>query len=434
MVSHANYCSRHDGLDQAAMNTFLTAELRLVKAVEGAELVRPGQPLLFSYWRDQVEVFREPTIFLGEKVVKLSPSPHTWEAYGYDLLGWFQWCQINAIVWRDATEADREQFADDYDAASEELTVNRKLTTVRRFYEFARAERWYHRDVGASLEQRQSASRPIDDDALAHTRAATGHVKEKDTLLRTVPRKDVIRPLQVKDLRKLLVHVGPTSQEGGDTRPVRDRLICDLGYVAGARLGDVAKLTTLKFLSITVEPHEQFQDFPLIVEGKGRVTRCVAAPGWLVLAIQSYINGEREASERKGKKRGVKFTTSLFLGHANSKSAGKGITRSAIQKMFALACMKCGITEKKEVEDEQTGERLIKTVPARSYHDLRHNCAVLTYHAEKAQGNSEPWKIVQIKLGHASLKVTNDTYLAHVSIFGEKQGITDVRRLIGFKT
>jgi len=416
------------------MNTFLTAELRLVKAMEKTEMVKPDQPFLFSYWRDQVDVFSEPTIFLGEKVVKRSPSPHTWEGYGYDLLSWFQWCQIKGIDWHDATEADREQFADDYAAASDDKTVNRKLTMVRRFYEFAGAEGWYHRDIGASLEQRQVANRPIVDDALAHTRSVTGRVKEVDTLLRTVGRNDVVRPLQANQLRKLLEHVGPTLKGVDDTRSVRDRLICDLGYLTATRLGDVTTLTTLQFLSITVEPHQHFHDFPLIVEGKGKVTRYVAAPGWLVLAIQSYIDGERKASEREGKKRGAKATTALFLGHANSKSAGKKITRSAIQKMFALACMKCSITRKKEVEDEQTGEKLVKTVPAHSFHDLRHNCAVLTYHAEKALGNSEPWKIVQIKLGHKSFKVTIDTYLAHVSIFGEKQGITDIRRLIGLKT
>lgn len=418
------------------MNNFLTAELRLVKARERAELVVPDQPLFFQYFKDEVDLFTEPTIFLYEKFVSVggTPSTHTWEGAGYDLLSWFQWCQLKNIEWHAATESDRKQFGDDYlQAASDEKTINRKLTAVRRFYVFARAEGWYHRDMGSSTEQRKSDSRPIDDDALAHTRPTGARVKERDTLLNKVGRKDVIRPMQVKHLRKLLQHTGPTVQNEQDKRQVRDRLICDLGYIAGTRLGDVTKLTTLQFLNITVEPHEQLTDFPLIVEGKMKVTRKVAAPGWLILAVQAYISGERALSEREGKKRGVKATTALFLGHAASKSAGKQITRSAIQKMFALACMKCGITEQIEVEDVATGKKHVKTVPAHSYHDTRHNCAVLTYHAEKAQGNPEPWKIVQIKLGHKSLKVTMDTYLAHVSIFGEKQGVTDIRRLLGLQ-
>lgn len=420
------------------MNTFLNADLRMVKADQRVELVLPGQPLFFQYWRDQVEVFEEPTVFLYEKFVKAggTPSKHTWEAIGYDLLTWFQWCQLkgDGIPWRDATESDRLQFSDDYEAAAcDARTINRKLTTVRRFYDFARTEGWYRRDIGALLVQRHVSNRPIDDDALAHTRSVSGRIAEKDPLLKKVGRKDAVKPLQVKHLRKLLEHVGPTTQDEGDKRSVRNRLICDLGYISGARLGDVTTLTTLQFLSITVEPHQQLTDFPLIVQGKMKVTRKVAAPGWLILAIQAYISGERSASEREGKKRGAKVTTSLFLGHPGSKRAGQPITGSAIQKMFALACMQCGITKQEEVEDPETGRKHVKTGPAHSFHDLRHNCAVLTYHAERAQGNVEPWKIVQIKLGHKSLKVTMDTYLSHVEIFGEKQGVTDIRRLLGLK-
>ncbi len=345
------------------MNTFLNADLRMVKADQRVELLKPGQPLYFQYWNDQVEVFEEPTIFLHETFVKAggTPSKHTWEAVGYDLLSWFQWCQAKGegVEWRDATESDREKFADDYEAAAtDEKMINRKLTTVRRFYDFARTEGWYHRDIGALIENNAVFNRAIDDDFLAHTRSSAGRMTEKDPLLKKVGRKDVIKPLQVKNLRKLLEHAGPTTQDEVDKRSVRNRLICDLGYISGARLGDVTTLTTLQFLSITVEPHQQLADFPLIVEGKKKVTRKVATPGWLILAVQAYIARERGASEREGKKRGVKSTTSLFLGHPGSKSAGKPITRSAIQKMFALACMQCGITQQDEVVDVGADRKL----------------------------------------------------------------------------
>jgi integrase len=416
------------------MNNFLSCELRLVKACESVGEVELGQPLLFQYWSDQLAVFEEPTIFLHEKLVAVgrAPSKHTWEAAGYDLLTWFQWCQLTGIDWRDATEADRQQFADDYAAsASDAKTINRKLTIARRFYDFCRNEGWYHRDIGRSREEWRVGNRPLDEDALAHTRT-TGTTKEKDPLLRKVGRNVVVRPLQLAQVRKLLRHLGPAPQDEVDRRSVRDRLMAELALYGGARLGDVIGLTTLKFLSITVEPHQMLVEFPVIVLGKGKVTRQMAVPGWLVVAVQKYIAGERVESERRGKKkRGAKPTTALFLGHPGSKAAGKPISRSAVQKMFELACRQSGIVEEFEVADLETGKTHIKTVAAHSFHDLRHNCAVLTYHAEKANGNPEPWKIVQVKLGHKSVKVTMDTYLAHVEIFGEKQGLTDIRRLIG---
>jgi integrase len=367
---------------------------------------------------------------LAEKVVKRSRSLHTWESYAYDLLSWFQWCQLKELDWRDAAESDREQFADEYAAASEDGTVNRKLTIARRFYEFALSEGWYKRDIGSSITEKEATSSPIDGDPLAHTRSSTRRKTEVDELLRPVSKKDVVKPMQAKHLRTLLDYLGPSVSLDSEPRSVRDRLICDLAYISGARLGDLIKLKTVQFLSIFVEPNEMLEDFALIVEGKKRITRRVTVPGWLVVAIQKYISGEREMSLRSGG-RNASPTTELFLGHAKSKRAGKPITRSAIQKMFSLACLKCGITEQREVVDEQTGRTLIKTLPAHSIHDLRHNCAVLTYHAEKAQGNTEPWKVIQIKLGHRSLKVTMDTYLAHVNIFGKKQGLTDIRRLLG---
>lgn len=256
------------------MNDFLSSNLRLVRARERLGEVALGQPLLFQYWRDQAAVFEEPTIFLSEKVVAVggSPSKNTWQAAGYDLLTWFQWCQLTGIDWLDAAEADRQQFADDYAAADRDAkSINRKLNVVRRFYDLCRKEGWYHRDIGSAMDQRPVGNRPIDEDALAHTRAPAT-VAEKDPLLRKVGRNVVVRPLQLAHLRKLLKHLGHAPQDKEDRRSVRDLRIVELALLGGARLGDVVGLTTLKFLSITVEPHQMLEEFPLIVTGKGKVS------------------------------------------------------------------------------------------------------------------------------------------------------------------
>lgn len=421
------------------MNTFLDAEICLSFSGEGAPPIKEGQPVFWLRWRADIALFEEPTWFLRQEIVSKSsaPSKNTWSAAAHDLKVWFQYLQAKKINWIDANEETRRDFADDFASAIsprtgqqyEPATINRRLVMVRRFYGFAETQGWYWNDIGRSVREVLVGNRPIDDDALAYTRPVAGHVVERDFLLRKVGRKEVVRPLQIAQLRKLLNHVGPeATTRKGDMRRVRDRLILDLGWVCGLRLGDVTSLTTLKVLGILVAHGQELQKFPVVVEnGKGGMTRIVGVPGWLVLGLQAYIHAERAESERLG---GKHRTHALFLGHADSKGAGKALTRSAIQKMFALNCLQSGITERVSFLDSETGKSHVKVVAAHSFHDLRHNCAVLTYHTEKALGNPEPWKVVQLTLGHKYLKTTIDTYLAHVEIFGEKQGILDTRQLI----
>lgn len=90
-----------------------------------------------------------------------------------------------------------------------------------------------------------------------------------------------------------------------------------------------------------------------------------------------------------------------------------------------------GILETVQKEVPLTGKRLLSQVPKHSVHDLRHTYAVLTYHAERANGNAEPWKKIQAQLGHAHLQTTVDIYLSHVEIFTDQPGLLDVRGMLG---
>lgn len=425
------------------MNSFLGNSISVSFSKIMKEEVRIGQPSFFLWSASHVRIFEEPTWFIHKKYVQRgsTPSVNTWNGVAHDLKTWFQYLLAINVDWREATETHRRNFADAYSQSISpngkeysEITINRRLSSIRSFYQFARGQGWCSADAGIAVELVQQNVVPVDDDMLAHTRSTNGGVREKDTLLYKIGRNDVVRPLQVKELRKLCNHLGPNAADRrGDMRRVRDRLVVDCAIYGGLRLNDVVKkLTTLKFLSLTVEPGQELHEFPVIVDkSKGKVTRHASLPGWLVLDIQDYINTERAKSVMQGPK-WIK-SIQLFLGHANSKSAGKAITNGAIQKMFALACRQCGITEAVEWADPATSEKQIRVVAKHSFHDLRHNCAVLMYHAEIAAGNSEPWKCVQIKLGHKSVKVTMDTYLAHVTIFGEKQNVVDVRKFIGVK-
>lgn len=420
------------------MNNFLNAEISLFISPEEKGDVKKGQPIFFLWESSYVSIFEEPSWFLYKRYVinNSTPSEHTWAAGAFDLKTWFQYLRARGIDWREAGECERESFCSDYarsisprtgrEFANE--TINRRLSIVKEFYSFARKQTAYVGDIGEGIKESLSFVSPIDRNFLVHTDFASRRFIQADSLLLKVGRKERIKPFLLKDLKKLRALVGVENLQENLINN-RDRLIIDLGWVCGLRLNDVINLTTLKFLSLVIEPGQELVDFPILIEkGKFNVSRIASIPGWLILDIQRYISEERSRAIKMGK---VKIGTNLFVGHANSKRAGRPISRNAIQKMINNACHRAGIIETVEFFDLEENKLRQKTVARHSYHDLRHNCAVFTYHAEKALGNPEPWKIVQIKLGHKSLNVTIDTYLSYVEIFGERSGITDMRRFLG---
>ena len=99
--------------------------------------------------------------------------------------------------------------------------------------------------------------------------------------------------------------------------------------------------------------------------------------------------------------------------------------------MVREACLTLGLVQIVEKTDPETGKKFMYKRPRHSIHDLRHTYAVLTYHAERANGNAEPWKKIQAQLGHRNLQTTIDTYLSHVEIFTEQPGLLDVRKMLG---
>lgn len=304
------------------------------------------------------------------------------------------------------------------------------MSVVRSFYAFARRNGWYVGDIDGYVEE-AVANIEIDRAVFAHTRSES-LLRAKDFDLPKSRPNVVIHPLMVRDLTNLLNHVGPqAANRQGDRRVARDRLICDLGWAVGLRLAEVLSLTTLQFLSLSPDPSSPYTDLKLIVCGKGNKTRQVAIPTWLVLDAIEYIDGERAEALRARKVGLRRPSTQLLLGRLDSPRRGQPISKDAIQKMIREACSALGFVEIVEKTIPETGEVFHDKVPKHSYHDLRHTYAVLTYYAEVANGNAEPWKKIQAQLGHSHLSTTIDTYLAHVEIFTDRPGLLSVRRMIG---
>jgi integrase len=419
---------------------FLRAEIVLfINNTTELEL-KLGSPALFLETKDTLGLFEEPTRFLSKRYVQSgsTSSPHTWAKAAYGLKSWFQFLQAIDRDWPNASEQDRIDFRDVYLGSISQKTgraygtagVHDAMVVVRSFYQHCAGRGTYHGDIGASLVPVQCKV-PIDQDALAHSRS-TGYTKSRDLALPKLRPGVKIHPLTPRDLKNLLCHIGPQAgARDGDRRVSRDRLICDLGWAVGLRLNEINSLTALQFMTLVPDLGAPFAGMALTVQGKGNQTRQVMIPGWLVMDVQAYMDDERAASLRACKTKDRHPPRCLLLGHEHSGSAGKPITNAALQKMFREACLTLGLVTIVEKTDPETGMKFTYKTPRHSMHDLRHTYAVLTYHAERANGNAEPWKKIQAQLGHRNLQTTIDTYLSHVEIFTDQPGLLDVRRMLG---
>ncbi|WP_070357871.1 site-specific integrase [Duganella sp. HH105] len=419
---------------------FLRAQIVLfINNTDHPEL-KAGEPALFLETNDKLELFEEPTRFLGERYVRcgLTSSTHTWAKAAYGLKSWFQFLQAIERDWEHASEQDRCDFRDAYLGSISQKTgraygaagVHSAMVVVRSFYQHCAERRAYHGDIGSSLVAVEYTV-PIDRYALSHTWSEHA-LTIKDRALPKLRPGVKIHPLTTLNLKNLLHHIGPQAGAlDGDRRLARDRLVCDLGWVVGLRLGEINTLTTLQFMTMVPVRGSPFVGMALTVQGKGSKIRQVVIPAWLVMDVQAYMVGERAASLRACKTKGKHPTTRLLLGHEHSGRAGKPITNAALQKMFREACLRLGLVTLVEKRAPETGTAFTYKMPRHSIHDLRHTYAVLTYHAERANGNSEPWKKIQAQLGHRHLQTTINTYLAHVEIFTDLPGLLDVRGMLG---
>lgn len=425
------------------MNDF-SGEIVLVFHDGSHPELRDGQPCLFIEYDNEVRLFEEPTEFLYTRYIQTgsTPSVHTWSKAAYSLKTWFQYLQAlkEPKHWLDASRQDRLDFRDAYLTSISPRTgqtygtggVADSMTVVRNFYQFAKDKGWYFGDLGNTVEE-EVITVTLDSDTLAHTRS-TRLRKAKDRDLPKVRSSAVIHPLTLRNLKNLIQHIGPqASNRKGDNRCARDRLICDLGWVVGLRLAEVVNLTSLQFLNLNPDPNSPYTDMQLTISAgaKGCKTRQVAIPTWLAMDAIDYIEGERSMALRQRKDKPRHPLTQLLLGRFDSPYCGRPISEDAIQKLFREACLAIGLVETIQKTDPGNGEIWLDKVAKHSYHDLRHTYAVLTYHAEVANGNSEPWKKIQAQLGHKYLKTTIDTYLAHVEIFTDQPGLLNVRKMIG---
>lgn len=232
------------------MNNFLNSEISLSFSDGSKEFLKAGQPSFYLWHKNGVTLFEEPTWFLHKSFVAKtsSPSINTWSASAHDLKTWFQYLIEIGVNWDEATEQERESYCNDYlnsisprtGKEFSEDTINRRLTVIKKFYDFARSKGYYIGDIGENTVEWMVPNLPLDKDSLAHTKTTKSRWIQRDPMLLKQGRKDKIKPFLVSDLRKLLNHLNSQNSESEDILVnKRNKLILDMGWVVGLRISVV---------------------------------------------------------------------------------------------------------------------------------------------------------------------------------------------------
>lgn len=393
----------------------------------------PGFPFLVD--DDKLEVVEPALLYLSDRFIKNGESgeDHTRKAVAYDLCDWWNFLAEEKRPWN---TADTDLILKYHGARLKTIspqthetlasnTVRRRIMYVCACYEWANGKGWV--DVTGFAEKvKKAVNVSIDADFFAHTRS--GHFTKE--VFRLLPRTDTGRRrpasyLTVDHWRTLARELGPLpseARETNDPRPSRDRLASELSVSTGLRVDEVAKLTKYQILDLVAQIPLDAEPDQLVslnvTKTKRLVARGVDIPVYLIHELVDYIDNERAAAVDAARKtwltKRAREPSSLFLNCVDAKlHAGKAINADTFDAAFRKAQFAAGLVRTVEKKDPDTGEDYVTKDTRYVFHSLHHTFAMWLYDAERQAGNAEPWKIVQSKLGHASLKTTMDTYLAH---------------------
>jgi integrase/recombinase XerC len=411
-----------------------------------------GFPILII--DEQSKIIEPALLYLLDSQLKRGPrhwKPHTANAMAYDLRDWFDYLAhctwVNPVTgklevgkpWDLATETDYIAYRD---TAQEIIsnqtkrklasgTIARRQGSVERFYSYAQKQGWYDGEFVRSKVKKGRVGPSADEGKPTILVDSAGTYDSKSEFREAIEYGEPIRPLSETDWLKIQASLGPIpSEREFDLRLSRDRLVCELALATGMRVDEIASLTEFQLRGLyqawLAADEEERQDgsFGLsIIKTKRAKPRTVYVPGYMIPELMAYLDEEREASIKagaaraKGKVLKYKRPTSLFVNSPESaQHAGKAVRATSLSWAFKEACLAAGVTHYVEKIDIDTGERYLESLSKHHFHDLRHTFAVWTYHDLKSKGESEPWKPIQILLGHSSLKTTIDTYLKIVDV------------------
>ncbi|WP_081757954.1 tyrosine-type recombinase/integrase [Roseomonas gilardii] len=324
---------------------------------------------------------------------------------------WWGYLAYRGLAWDEAGSVDIDGFRNGLVRAISprtgqpyvEGTVSHRLSHLHGFYSWANREGF----------TRISQSYLEDDDNRSGGRQASRR----------------IHAFTYDEWNKLRPMAGslPTDPKYDPTQhQCRDRLIWEVMLHTALRRSEVCALTVHQLQALMSQIDEKTNEWSAkairitMVKGGPKRARDAVFPTWLIRDLRAYLNGDERKNAVLAYRRSHsgKEPENLFLNHAHSKRApGAPIQPSRLNAIFNDLMRKAGMTEVIAAIDLATGGAMERTIPLHHVHDLRHTAAVWRYQVERKRGNADPWKPVQVLLGHSDARTTQRVYLQITNLF-----------------
>ena len=326
----------------------------------------------------------EQTLYLAD-LHESNASPRHLRNTAYGLSAWHDYCSTidKMWEWESASLDDLLDFKAALEGEPSPLThrpystgtIAQYMSRVIGYYKFGSRRGWY-----------------------------SGSVSEADERVPNVkPSNQRGGPIPLEHLTRLMSLAGETSPLP-QTIPAyepfvlaRDQLLLAWGWGAGLRNSEIVGpygLEAGQFDALDPDPEFPYFEYGITVRGKGSKLRQVAAPTWLVLATKAFL-GSSGKHDEPGRQNAPLFT----------------VGSRRLQQITAELCEKAGFMAPAA---QTEGETPPHDLGLYRFHDLRHSFAVAMYHAEVKSGSSEPWKAIQVQLGHENFHTTMNIYLRWV--------------------
>lgn len=322
----------------------------------------------------------------------------TYNTYANHLIDFLNFLEDNGIDdWRSVTTAQlyayRNRMCNSVSALTDKpydkKTITARVALVGYFYEWAfKKELIPSNPIPYKLRRNNYENGVVSE----NNYAVSG--KPVNNLTLTKDDGDIVSFYSASEINKITKYLQTSKSDTAH----RDLTIIKTLSSTGFRRLEVLGLTVNQLRSIDLkEDNIGFVKFKMTIT-KGGIKRDVFMPRKTLDGLLDYIENDRAkaivSGELRAKSLGIEFEQhdQVFVYSANSCNAGRPFELSYLSQRIGDIVEMSGCKRK-------------------GPHAFRHTFAVNVYKALSRNGMNEPWKILQIFLGHKSIKTTMDTYL-----------------------